>query len=244
MYKSILIFMCSISIQANNLFLYDSVGGIRIEDVVNNKVNEYEIKDGYTYGLTNNLSIVTDTNGSAKYIFPHRIAISHGDTTSTYFNESDIIYDTDFKLSEVIKIRESNFNFTLNGQIYCISETTNQTTVSTSMANIIFGKSVVFIKSGEKYTHVYLIDGSATVFDSKSKKKKELHVNDYLVITPQIALSPRDGKVTLSGNSFSVKDIEDDEKLIHQQQLNLLKSKLDNTIFVNYNKNIFGVLIK
>ena len=80
-----------------------------------------------------------------------------------------------------------------------------------------------------------------TVFDNKSKKKKDLNVGDYLVITPQVILSPREAKVTSSGNSFSVKEVEDDEKQAHAKEIELLQVKLKDTLFVNYGQNIFGV---
>ena len=73
------------------------------------------------------------------------------------------------------------------------------------------------------------------------KKKKELKEGDYLVITPQVSLSPRESTITTSGNSFSVKEVEDEEKQIHTKQIETLQGKLKDTIFINYGSNIFGV---
>jgi len=80
--------------------------------------------------------------------------------------------------------------------------------------------------------------------DNKSKKKKELKSGDYLVVTPQVVMNAREASVTKLGNSFSVKEVEDEEKEVHSKELTVLKSKLDNTLFVNHGQNIFGFKLK
>jgi hypothetical protein len=99
----------------------------------------------------------------------------------------------------------------------------------------------LFITSRAKYTHVYVVEGNVTVSDIKSKKKKQLKADDYLVITPQIVLSPREGTISNLGNSFSIKEVEDTEKEIHVKETQVLTDKLNNVIFVNYDTNIFGI---
>jgi hypothetical protein len=80
--------------------------------------------------------------------------------------------------------------------------------------------------------------------DGKSSKKKELKEGDYLVITPQVNLSPRSNVGISTGNSFSVKEVDDVEKEIHTKELEKLKNKLDNVLFVSYSTNIFGIKLK
>ena len=113
--------------------------------------------------------------------------------------------------------------------------------LNTSMSIIAFDRAKLFVKAGDKFTHVYVLDGTATVLDNKSKKKKVLKAGDYLVITPQATLSPRESAVTSIGNSFSVKEVEDVERDAHTAEIKTLQSKLDNVLFVNYGTNIFGV---
>lgn len=230
---------------ANDLFLYESDKSVEVSEVINNKVNVLENIVGKTYSLTNNLSVVNNTNGSSTYIFPHRIAIQQRESTSVYFNSDDIKYVNDFKLPSVIHVKESSFNLSINGEVYVVSESTNQNVIGTSMVNISFDKAKLFVKSGDKYTQVYIDEGKALVSDSKSsKKKKELKSGDYLVVTPQIVLNARDATVKSSGNSFSIKETDDEELKLHKSSLINLQSKLDNTLFVNYNKNIFGIKLK
>jgi hypothetical protein len=57
-------------------------------------------------------------------------------------------------------------------------------------------------------------------------------------------MSAREASVTKLGNSFSVKEVEDEEKEVHSKELSTLKSKLDNTLFVNYGQNIFGIKLQ
>jgi hypothetical protein len=166
------------------------------------------------------------------------------ENTSTYFNQTSTEYVNDFKLPEVVKVKDAMFNFTVNGELYCVSESTNLNTLLTTLCSVTFGQSTFFIKSNEKFTHVYVMSGNVTVLDNKSKKKKELKSGDYLVVTPQIVMSAREASVTKLGNSFSVKEVEDEEKEVHSKELSTLKSKLDNTLFVNYGQNIFGIKLQ
>ena len=96
----------------------------------------------------------------------------------------------------------------------------------------------------QKYTHIYVVEGTILVLDGKSSKKKQLKEGDYLVITPQVNLSPRSNVGISTGNSFSVKEVEDAEKEIHTKELEKLKNKLDNVLFISYSTNIFGIKLK
>lgn len=238
----ILFLLCTLSVLANNVVVYDYVGKVEITDVINNKLNEYACTSSKTYELTNGLSIKTETNGVTTYVVPHRIAFTQTEGSSVYFSgDIGITYANNFDLPKVVQVTDSLFTFSLMGQLYVVSDYTKSSTIATSMANVSYTKAKFFIKAGEKYTQVYVIDGSVVVYDSKSKKKKDLKSGDYLVITPQVTLSPRETKVSSSGNSFSIKEIEDEEKQAHDKEISSLESKLKNTLFVNYGSNIFGV---
>lgn len=230
---------------ANELFLYESDESVEISEVINNKVNVLENTVGKTYSLKNNLSIVNNTNGSSTYMFPHRVVVQQRESTSVYFNGDDIKYVNDFKLPSVVQVKESLLNLSINGESYIISENTNQNVIGTSMVNISFDKAKLFVKSGDKYTQLYVDEGNVLVSDSKSsKKKKELKAGDYLVVTPQIVLSARETSVKASGNSFSIKETDEEELKLHKNSLDNIQSKLNNTLFVNYNSNVFGIKLK
>jgi hypothetical protein len=243
MKKFLTILITVLNLHANDLFVYDTVGQVELTEVINNKLNVLTTTVGKTYTITNSLNINT-TNSSVSYIVPYRIAVFHKENTSTYFNQTSTEYVNDFKLPEVVKVKDAMFNFTVNGELYCVSEGTNVNTLLTSLCSVAFGQSTFFVKSNEKFTHVYVLTGNVTVLDNKSKKKKELKSGDYLVVTPQIVMSAREASVTKLGNSFSVKEVEDEEKDVHSKELTTLKFKLDNTLFVNYGQSIFGIKLK
>ena len=243
MKKFLTILLTSFNLHANDLYLYDKNNDVELTEVINNKLNILPTTTGKTYTITNSLNINT-TNSSVTYIVPYRIAVFQKENTSTYFNQTSTEYVNDFKLPEVVKVKDAMFNFTLNGELYCVSESTNLNTLLTTLCSVAFSQSTFFVKSNEKFTHVYVMSGNVTVLDNKSKKKKELKSGDYLVVTPQIVMSAREASVTKLGNSFSVKEVEDEEKEVHSKELATLKSKLDNTLFVNYNQNIFGIKLK
>jgi hypothetical protein len=243
MKKFITILLTALNLHANDLYLYDKNNDVELTEVINNKLNVLPTIIGKTYTLTNSLNINT-TNSSVSYIAPYRIAVLQKENTSTYFNQTSTEYVNDFKLPEVVKVKDAMFNFTVNGELYCVSESTNLNTLLTTLCSITFSQSTFFVKSNEKFTHVYVVSGNVTVLDNKSKKKKELKSSDYLVVTPQIVMSAREASVTKLGNSFSVKEVEDEEKEVHSKELSTLKSKLDNTLFVNYGQNIFGIKLQ
>lgn len=243
MKKLLTILFATLNLHANDLFLYDNNNNVELTEVINNKLNVLQTATGKTYTITNSLNINT-TNSSVSYILPYRIAVFQKENTSTYFNQTSTEYVNDFKLPQIVQVKDAMFNFTSNGELYCISEGTNLNTLLTSLCSVAFTQSSFFVKSNEKYTHLYVVNGTVTVLDNKSKKKKELKAGDYLVVTPQIVMSAREANVTKLGNSFSVKEVEDEEKEVHTKELVTLKSKLDNTLFVNYGQNIFGFKLK
>jgi plastocyanin len=230
---------------ANDLFLYDAAEKVELADVISNKLVSQATTIGKTYTLTNNLSVSTSTNATATYALPYRIAVHQKENSAAYFNATPIEYINTFKLPEVVKVKDSQFNFSAQGEFYVVSDSAKQTTIGTSMSLIVFEKATLFVKAGDKFTHVYVVDGKATVLDNKSsKKKKELKAGDYLVITPQASLSPKEASVRNLGNSFSIKEVEDVEKDAHAAELKSLQTKLDNVLFVNYDANVFGVKFK
>ena len=230
-----------LSVNANSLFLYDSTEKTELSEVVGGKLSVLSTTVGNTYTLTNGLSVVAGTNQTTSYVFPHKIAVYQKESTSVYFNQTPIEYNNTFKLPEIVKLKESAFNFTVDGVLYCVSKCPSQTTIGTPLGFITFTNASFFVTSGPKYTHVYVVNGTVTVSDTKSKKKKQLKSEDYLVITPQTILSPREGSLNNLGNSFSIKEVEDSEKEIHTKEIQSLSDKLNNTLFINYDTNIFGV---
>jgi len=243
MKKTLLILLTAVNLYANDLFVYDTNGQVELTEVINNKLNILPTIVGKTYTLTNSLNINT-TNSSVSYVVPYRIVVFQKENTSTYFNQTSTEYVNDFKLPEVVKVKDAMFNFTVNGELYCVSDSTNVNTLLTSLCSVAFKESTFFVKSNEKYTHLYVVSGTVTALDNKSKKKKELKSGDYLVVTPQVIMNAREASVTKLGNSFSVKEVEDEEKEVHSKELTTLKTKLDNTLFINYNQNIFGFKLK
>jgi len=243
MKKTLLILLTAVNLYANDLFVYDTNGQVELTEVINNKLNILPTTVGKTYTLTNSLNINT-TNSSVSYVVPYRIVVFQKENTSTYFNQTSTEYVNDFKLPEVVKVKDAMFNFTVNGELYCVSDSTNVNTLLTSLCSVAFKESTFFVKSNEKYTHLYVVSGTVTALDNKSKKKKELKSGDYLVVTPQIIMNAREASVTKLGNSFSDKEVEDEEKEVHSKELTTLKTKLDNTLFINYNQNIFGFKLK
>lgn len=245
MKKLFAILLCSlvlsVHVYTNDLYLYDAAEKVELNEVINNKLNVLPTTVGKTFTLTNGLSVNTSTNANTTYVLPHRMAVYQKDNGAAYFSFSQTEYTNDFVLPSVVKVTDHLFNFSYQGELYCVSESSKQSTIGTSMSIIAFDRAKLFVKAGDKFTHVYVLDGTATVLDNKSKKKKVLKVGDYLVITPQATLSPRESAVTSIGNSFSVKEVEDVERDAHTAEIKTLQSKLDNVLFVNYGTNIFGV---
>lgn len=238
---SFILNLAVLTVYANDLFLYETSSPFEMTEVINNKLVEVTPITGKTTTIKNNLSLKTTNN--VTYMFPHRVVINHSDVTSVYFTESDVTYDTN-TIPNIVKLENSTLILSVTGECYVVNDSENTVMVGTPMANIQFNKSKVFIKSGDKYTHVYNIEGKITVFDSKSRKKKELKEKDYLVITPQISMNPRDAKLTIGGNSFSVKEVDEDEVVHHTKETSILQSKLDNVLFINHNKEVFGIKLK
>lgn len=244
----ITLFVFSYNIYANNVMLYSYNGVPQLTEVIDNKLVELPLVEGKTYTLTNGLSIDTTTNCLyAIYTFPTKIAIAQMQDTQTYFSEFDIEYKNDPNIPELVNINKSDFIFSFNGSIYIKSLTSQTNIINTKLANIKFTEATLFVRSENKYTHVYVINGTATVIDSKSfKKQKELKQGDYLVVTPKINLTNGKGMTVnqSTGNSFSMRELEDDENSSFNEFDKILKDCLDKSLFINMDSNIFGVKVK
>lgn len=181
MKKLLTILLITLNLHANDLFLYDKNNDVELTEVINNKLSILPTVEGKTYSITNSLNINT-TNSVVSYVLPYRIAVFQKENTSTYFNQTSTEYINDFKLPRVVKVKDAMFNFTSNGELYCVSESTNLNTLLTTLCSVAFGQSSFFVKSNEKYTHLYVVSGTVTALDNKSKKKKELKVIIWLLL--------------------------------------------------------------
>ncbi len=108
MKKFITILLTALNLHANDLYLYDKNNDVELTEVINNKLNVLPTIIGKTYTLTNSLNINT-TNSSVSYIVPYRIALLQKENTSTYFNQTSTEYVNDFKLPEVVKVKDKTF---------------------------------------------------------------------------------------------------------------------------------------
>ena len=104
------------SLFANELFLYDANEKTEISEVIDNKLNLLPTTSGKTFTLSNGLSIATKTNDYASYVFPHKIAVNQLENTSVYFSQTQTVYENDFKLPDIVKVKDSLFNFTFESE--------------------------------------------------------------------------------------------------------------------------------
>lgn len=244
---TVILFMLTLTVcKSNELFLYSYHGTPEFTEVVNNELINLEIKPGKTFNVKNGLSIDTATNSIYTiYEFPQKVAVAQMQNTQTYFNEFDIEYKNSFELPEVISVKESFLTFSFTGEIYIKSQSDQSLTISTPLANIVLNDATIFIKSEKRQTHVYVINGKVNVLDTKSsKKKKELNKNDYLVVTPKPINNGKGMQNTTPGNLFSMRDVEDEDMSSYLEFDKILTDCINNTLFINYNTNIFGVKIK
>jgi len=173
-----------LSVNANSLFLYDSTEKTELSEVVGGKLSVLSTTVGNTYTLTNGLSVVAGTNQTTSYVFPHKIAVYQKESTSVYFNQTPIEYNNTFKLPEIVKLKDSAFNFTVDGVLYCVSKCPSQTTIGTPLGFITFTNAKFFVTSGAKYTHVYL--GNSFSIKEVEDTEKEVHVKETQVLTDKL----------------------------------------------------------
>ena len=133
MKKLLFLILMSLSVSANNVFIYDSTEKVELSEVVSGKLNVLPTTAGKTYTLTNGLSIVSSTNQFTSYVFPHKIGVYQKESTSVFFNQTPIEYNNTFNLPEILKLKDSMFNFTVDGVLYCVSKCSSQTTIGTPL---------------------------------------------------------------------------------------------------------------
>jgi len=241
----ILFLILSLSLNANELFVYNNTNDAVGENVVGDKVVETTLEIGKTYSLKNNLSITTSTNQTVIYALSSKTFVEQRAESSVYFNEFEQTFQNDFKNPENVIVKESLANFSVSqGQLFVLQRDENvNATVMTTLALVNFQNAKFFLKTDPKYTAVYVYDGNVTVLETKGKKAKVIEAGNVLVVTPAPAfvspkMTPRryHTMTETTVDELNIGEEQDIEKLFTD-----LQYSLDNTIFVNYGTDIFGI---
>lgn len=156
MKKLLALLLTSVSLFANDLYLYDSADKVELGEVIANKLNVLPTVNGKTYTLTNNLSVTISTNGSATYALPYRVAVYQKENSSAYFNETQTEYVNNFSLPEVVKIKDHSLNFSTQGELYVISESENKSPLEHQWQSLFLTKQR-FLLSPAKSLRKYML---------------------------------------------------------------------------------------
>lgn len=233
---------------SNDIFIYKNEKNVVGENIINNEISELKLTENSTHSLTNNLSIVTLDDQSMMYALSSKTFIKQDPNTSVYFNEFFIEFENDFESPENLIVKNANANFSVSeGQVYLIQRAENvNTSIMTSLANISIGEAKIFIKTGPTFTSVYVFDGVAYVYENKGNKMFQVAKGTSVVVVP----SPNNWgpRSTIGNNHTFVEKSLDDLNIGNQEVVDELFKDLqysfDNTIFINYDKEIFGIKYK
>lgn len=233
---------------ANDIFIYKNDKNVVGEIVVNNELSEIMLSENTTHSLTNNLSIVTKKDQSMLYALSSKTFIKQDPDTSVYFNEFLIEFENDFKLPENLIVKKANANFSLStGQLYLIQRAENvETTILTPLANLSFGEAKIFVKSSPEFTTVYVFDGVVYLFENRGNKMYQVANGTAVVVTPAPTIWGPRSPVGKNHNftDTNLKDLDIGDETIVSDLFSDLQYSFDNTIFINYNKEVFGVKYK
>tara|TARA_S200002703_G_scaffold159139_1_gene171588 strand:+ start:856 stop:1644 length:789 start_codon:yes stop_codon:yes gene_type:complete len=230
---------------ANEIFIYTNDDNVKGENVIGNEIVNVNLISGKTFDLKNNLSVVTSTNQTIIYALSSKTFIQQRENSSVYFNEFIQEFQNDFVNPENVIVKSSQPNFSVSkGQLFVLQRDENvDATIMTSLALINFKNAKFFLKTDPKYTAVYVYDGSVIVLETKGKKAKEVSKGNVLVVTPAPKfISPKIPPRRYHTMSTSdLKDLNIGEEQDIESLFKDLIYSFDNTIFVNYNTNIFGI---
>ena len=230
---------------ANDLFVYNNDMNISGENVVGIQVLPTTLKVGKTYSLRDNLSITTGENQVIIYALSSKTFIQQQANTAVFFNEFPLTFQNNFGNPENVIVKESAPVFSVSeGQIFVLQRDENvNATIMTALALINFQNAKLFLKTDPKYTSVYVFDGKATVLETKGKKAQEITSGNVLVITPAPSfVSPRIPPRryhTMTESSVAELNIGEEQDI--NKLFADLQYSFNNTIFVNYGTNVFGI---
>ncbi len=242
---SLVSLMFVINVIANEIFIYTNTDSVIGENVINDEIVEVNLTTGKTFELKNNLSVVTSTNQTIIYALSSKTFVQQRENSSVYFNEFIQEFQNDFVNPENVIVKSSQPNFSVsNGQLFVLQRDENvDATIMTSLALINFQNAKFFLKTDPKYTAVYVYDGTVVVLETKGKRVKEVGKGMVLVVTPapkfiSPKIPPRRYH-TMSENTLENLNIGEEQDI--ENLFEDLKYSFDNTIFVNYNTNVFGI---
>lgn len=230
---------------ANDLFVYNNDTNVSGENVVGNELVSTNLVTGKTYSLKDNLSVTTGENQVVIYALSSKTFIQQQANTSIYFNEFPIEFDNNFVNPENVLVKSASPSFSIStGQVFVLQREENvDATIMTSLALVNFQNAKLFIKTDPKYTAVYVFDGIATILETKGKKAKEITAGNALVVTPSPSfISPKiPPRRYHTMTEATVQDLDIGEEQDINKLFNDLQYSFNNTIFVNYGTNIFGI---
>ena len=241
----ILFLAVSISLHANELFIYSNDQKVIGENVVNGEIETVDLENGKTFSLKDNLSVVTSTNQTVIYALSSKTFVQQREKTSVYFNEFDQSFKSDFSKPQNVIVKTSTPNFSVSeGQLFILQRDENvDATIMTSLALVNFKNAKLFLKTTPKYTAVYVYDGKVVVLETKGKRAKEIEAGNVLVVTPAPSFGspkiPKRRYHTMSSSDLEDLDIGEEQDI--EELFSDLQYSFNNTIFVNYNTNIFGI---
>lgn len=240
-YFIITLLSCIPGIYASVLYIQSLDGNPEFIEIIDNNIKTYQPILGETYCATNSLSIITTNSYHLTYVFPNDIIMMQNNDTQMFISTFDIKYNIPTNKVQQIYTYSSDLIVSLDGGLYIGSNTTNQTIVYTPAIITMINNGGIYINSNKLTTHLYVLDGKATVIDNNSTNMVILNENTHLIANNTNKIY---GKGKSISDNFVVSQINTNEYSNMYTIMDSLMTNLNNVFFISVDTNIYGVYLK
>jgi hypothetical protein len=220
-----------------------------LENVKNNVLSTNAPIVGQTYSVNgNNYSFKTSTNSDVTVAFSNDIFVKVKETAHLTLDSFDQTFDNLNELPTKSKYSTYTKSISLiEGELDVYSnqggDASSLVTINTSLASIILSKGKFVIQADSRTTVLIILDGSAVVLDSASKRKESVKANQTVVIVPAPKFQGRGVETMRRGNIFSIKETVKTDSEPYLLGVNSLDEDAKNVRFCIIDKVVRGVRI-
>lgn len=250
--KHILFYILSIFLTVNliaggKFFVATTSNNITLEKIENNKPVNTICKLHETYDCKYNYSVTTPNNNDCIFAFSNDLLIKIGENSRLGIDNFEQSFSNLNELPEIANGSSVNCMLTAYGSFYIVNKNAATETASimigTDMGTIILSSGKFVIRSEEKSLLLIVLNGTATVTDSLSKREQIVKEKNMLVVVPAPKMQGKAGEHMKKQNMFSVKPIDESDSKDLIVELNTLLDIQSNIKFIVVNKDVIGVKI-
>lgn len=196
----------------------------------------------------NTFEVTTSTNESITLFFSNDTIIKVEPSSEFRIDGYSVTLKDIHTYPSKISVDSYNGGLSLtSGEAYFSIErksTNDQLLLQTSVSNIGLEGGKYYVQSSKQSVMIYVLDGSAEIYDNLTNKKESIKSGNAVLIHPAVTLSPKQKELFADKMTTTVKKATISQFKPHLDIINELETIKSEVIFINIDSKIVGVKVK